>query len=163
MYATLRAGTSRIFTLNLSGLFRGGRRSTRGRWASCSTALLRSSPWTSRHALMSNALGGTWNRWRKHREKSDDDENPQASAIEVSDRFGSLDRDTILRALGKHDIREDGGGAGMGISLAYRSCDHLVFNLAPGRQTEIVALIDVRYPPTERISASSYNVFVERP
>ena len=50
----------------------------------------------------------------------------------------------------------------MGVALAYRSCDHLVFNLAPGKRTEIIALIDVRYPPTERMPASSYNVFVER-
>lgn len=83
-------------------------------------------------------------------------------AIEVTDRFGSLDRDTILAALAKNDVRESGGGAGMGIALAYRSCDHLVFNLAPGVRTEIIALIDVRYPPTERSPASSYNVFVER-
>ncbi|MBA3394580.1 MAG: hypothetical protein H0T89_18180 [Deltaproteobacteria bacterium] len=84
-------------------------------------------------------------------------------AIEVGDGFGSLDRDTILRALGKNDIRESGAGAGMGVALTYRSCDHLVFNLAPGKRTEIIALIDVRYPPTERMPASSYNVFVERP
>ncbi len=83
-------------------------------------------------------------------------------AIEVNDGFGSLDRNTILSALAKNDVRDHGGGAGMGIALAYRSCDHLVFNLAPGARTEIIALIDVRYPPTERISASSYNVFVER-
>lgn len=83
-------------------------------------------------------------------------------AIEVTDRFGSLDRETILRSLAKNDVRESGGGAGMGIALAYRSCDHLVFNLAPGDRTEIIALIDVRYPPTERTPASSYNVFVER-
>ncbi len=84
-------------------------------------------------------------------------------AIEVTDKFGTLDRETILRSLAKNDVRESGGGAGMGIALAYRSCDHLVFNLAPGVRTEIIALIDVRYPPTERVSASSYNVFVERP
>ena len=83
-------------------------------------------------------------------------------AIEVTDRFGSLDRDTILGSLAKNDVRESGGGAGMGVALAYRSCDHLVFNLAPGKRTEIIALIDVRHPPTERLSASSYNVFVER-
>jgi CheY-like chemotaxis protein len=83
-------------------------------------------------------------------------------AIEVSDQFGSLDRDTILMALSKSDVRESGGGAGMGIALAYRSCDHLVFNLSPGKRTEIVALIDVRYPPAERTPVSSYNVFVER-
>jgi hypothetical protein len=83
-------------------------------------------------------------------------------AIEVTDQYGSLDRDTILGALAKQDIRDSGGGAGMGISLAYRSCDHLVFNLAPGKRTEIIALVDVRYPPAERMPASSYNVFVER-
>jgi CheY-like chemotaxis protein len=83
-------------------------------------------------------------------------------AIEVTDSFGSLDRDTVLSALSKNDVRESGGGAGMGVALAYRSCDHLVFNLAPGKKTEIIALIDVRHPPTERLSASSYNVFVER-
>ena len=83
-------------------------------------------------------------------------------AIEVTDPFGSLDRDTILAALAKNDVRESGSGAGMGVALAYRSCDHLVFNLAPGKRTQIIALIDVRYPPTERLPASSYNVFVER-
>jgi DNA-binding response OmpR family regulator len=83
-------------------------------------------------------------------------------AIEVTDHFGSLDRDTILGALAKQDVRDTGGGAGMGIALAYRSCDHLVFNLAPGTRTEIIALVDVRYPPAERMPCSSYNVFVEK-
>lgn len=83
-------------------------------------------------------------------------------AIEVTDLFGSLDRDTILMALAQRDVRDSGSGAGMGLSLAYRSCDHLVFNLSPGKRTEIVALIDVRYPPAERASLSSYNVFVEK-
>ncbi len=83
-------------------------------------------------------------------------------AIEVNDSFGSLDRKTILHALGKNDVRESGGGAGMGLALTYRSCDHLVFNLSPGHKTEIIALIDVRQSPTDRLPASSYNVFVER-
>jgi DNA-binding response OmpR family regulator len=83
-------------------------------------------------------------------------------AIEVTDRFGSLDRDTILQALIPSGVKDAGAGAGMGISLAYRSCDHLVFNLAPGKRTEVIALIDVRYPHGERVPASSYNVFVER-
>lgn len=83
-------------------------------------------------------------------------------AIEVGDQFGSLDRDTILSALCQHDVRDSGGGAGMGIALTYRSCDHLVFNLAPGRRTEVIALIDVRFPHSERVAASSFNVFVER-
>jgi len=83
-------------------------------------------------------------------------------AIEVTDPFGSLDRDTILRALVQNDVKNSGSGAGMGIALTYRSCDHLVFNLAPGKRTEVIALIDVRFPHSERVPASSYNVFVER-
>ncbi len=89
--------------------------------------------------------------------------------VEVTDSFGSLDRETILAALAKSNVRETGEGAGMGISLAYRSCDHLVFNLAPGKRTQIIGLIDVRFPPagnpaSAHVSApaSSYNVFVER-
>jgi CheY-like chemotaxis protein len=83
-------------------------------------------------------------------------------AVEVADEFGSLSRETILRALVTNGVKDAGGGAGMGIALAYRSCDHLVFNLAPGRRTEVIALIDVRFPPGNRVPASSYNVFVER-
>lgn len=84
-------------------------------------------------------------------------------AVEVTDRFGSLDRDTILNALARHGVRESGGGAGMGLALTYSSCDHLIFNLAPGTRTEVIALIDVRHPPNERTVPSSYNVFVEKP
>jgi DNA-binding response OmpR family regulator len=83
-------------------------------------------------------------------------------AIEVRDPFGSLSRDTILASLAKDAVRETGSGAGMGVALAYRSSDHLVFNIHPGTCTEIIALIDVRNPPTERAGASSYNIFVER-
>lgn len=83
-------------------------------------------------------------------------------AIEVTDYFGSLERGTILSALSRSQVNASGGGAGMGISLTYRSCDHLVFNLAPGKRTEIIALINVRHPPLERVPASSYNIFVER-
>ncbi len=83
-------------------------------------------------------------------------------AIEVTDPFGSLDQDAILQALARSDVRQAGGGAGMGLALTYRSCDQLVFNVAPGIRTEVIALIDVRYPPSERTAVSSYNVFVER-
>ena len=83
-------------------------------------------------------------------------------AIEVTDGFGSLDQNEILHALARSDVRQAGSGAGMGLALTYRSCDQLVFNLAPGRRSEIIALIDVRYPPSERTAVSSYNIFIER-
>jgi CheY-like chemotaxis protein len=83
-------------------------------------------------------------------------------AIEVTDWFGSLHPDAVLHAIASSDVRQAGGGAGMGLALTYRSCDQLVFNLAPGTRTEIIALIDVRSPPSERLAVSSYNVFVEK-
>jgi hypothetical protein len=83
-------------------------------------------------------------------------------AIEVTDYFGSLDRGTILSSLAKQEIRDAGGGAGMGVVLSYRSCDHLIFNLAPGKRTEVIALFDVRSGPTDATrSSASFNVFVE--
>jgi hypothetical protein len=36
-----------------------------------------------------------------------------------------------------------------------------VFNLAPGRRTEVIALIDVRSPRSQRVPATSFNVFVQ--
>jgi DNA-binding response OmpR family regulator len=83
-------------------------------------------------------------------------------AIEVSDRFGSLGRDRVLSALAQSDVKDQGSGAGMGIAVTYRSCDHLVFNLAPGKRTEVIALLDIRQQLGERRPASSFNVFVER-
>jgi DNA-binding NarL/FixJ family response regulator len=83
-------------------------------------------------------------------------------AIEVTDLFGSLTRDDVLRALVQREVKDTGAGAGMGIALTYRSCDHLVFNLAPRRRTQVIALIDVRHSPAKRVPASSFNVFVER-
>lgn len=83
-------------------------------------------------------------------------------AIEVADQFGSLTPEAVLRSVVQRDVRDTGEGAGMGIALTYRSSDHLVFNLAPGRRSEVIALIDVRYLANERTPASSFNVFVER-
>lgn len=88
-------------------------------------------------------------------------------AIEVTDNFGSLDRQTILNFLGKAAQR--GGvdkidfsstGAGMGIALTYSCCNHLIYNLEPGNRTQAIGLIDVRFKPAELGSmVSSFNVF----
>jgi CheY-like chemotaxis protein/anti-sigma regulatory factor (Ser/Thr protein kinase) len=87
-------------------------------------------------------------------------------AIEVTDRFGSLDRKTILRCLAKAGGREPEKvsmatrGAGIGLATVYGTCNHLVFNLEPGVRTEVVALIDVRFRPSELTNAvCSFGVF----
>ena len=110
-------------------------------------------------------------------------------AIEVADQHGSLTREQILHALSRDHVRatvngEDYAGAGLGLAMVYRACDHLIFNIAPGKRTEIIALIDLRNDARDDISArvarpdrtapsvpaigdshplaSSYNIFIAR-
>ncbi len=89
-------------------------------------------------------------------------------AIEVRDRFGSLDRPTIMRCLRKAVSRERNkismstAGAGIGLSSVYGTCNHLVFDLDPGSCTEVIALIDVRFRPAELANAvCSFGVFTQ--
>jgi CheY-like chemotaxis protein len=89
-------------------------------------------------------------------------------AIEVSDGFGSLDRSTILANLARavnqgapDKVQWTRSGAGMGLGLVYSRCTHLVFNIAVGRRTEVIALLDVRFQPRGPDPISSFNVFVE--
>jgi CheY-like chemotaxis protein len=87
-------------------------------------------------------------------------------AIEVEDRYGSLDRRTILRCLTKATNRARDKvsmgtrGAGIGLATVYGSCNHLVFNLEPGRRTQAIALVDVRFRPAELGNAvCSFGIF----
>jgi CheY-like chemotaxis protein len=88
-------------------------------------------------------------------------------AIEVTDRFGSLDRATILRCLAKAAGRSPDKvsmttrGAGIGLATVYGTCNHLVFNLQPGACTQVIALLDVRFRPAELASpVCSFGVFI---
>jgi hypothetical protein len=87
-------------------------------------------------------------------------------AIEVQDHYGSLDRATILRCLTKATTRARDKvsmgtrGAGIGLATVYGSCNHLVFNLEPGRRTQAIALVDVRFRPAELGNAvCSFGIF----
>jgi CheY-like chemotaxis protein len=87
-------------------------------------------------------------------------------AIEVTDKFGSLDRKTILRCLAKaggrmpEKVSMATRGAGIGLATVYGTCNHLVFNLESGVRTEVIALIDVRFRPAELTNAvCSFGVF----
>src|SRR5688572_25879728 len=60
-------------------------------------------------------------------------------AIEVTDWWGSLREETVLRHLAKATSRSPSegiefraGGAGMGVALAYSCCHHLIYNLDYG-------------------------------
>jgi hypothetical protein len=80
-------------------------------------------------------------------------------AIEVVDRWGSLDP-TLVAARIARAADSGGDNTGMGLALAYACCNHLVFDVAPGTTTEAIALIDVRFRPTELARTASYHAFV---
>lgn len=80
-------------------------------------------------------------------------------AIEVRDRWGSIDLAAIgprLAAGGKQTTSSEGG---MGLPLAYACCNQFVVGCAPGVLTEVITLLDVRYKPTELGRSASFHSF----
>lgn len=84
----------------------------------------------------------------------------------VSDPFGSLGPRTVVEYLGRcfrrgeDQISERSGGAGLGLFTVYEGCSQLVVNLAPGRRTEMIGLIDIRGRFRDFASRpKSFNVF----
>ena len=55
-----------------------------------------------------------------------------------------------------------GRGAGIGLATVYAACNHLVFNVAPGRRTEIIALIDEVRPAELGNTVPSFGIFWDR-
>jgi hypothetical protein len=47
----------------------------------------------------------------------------------------------------------------MGLPLAYACCNQFVLNVAPGKLTEVVALLDVRFKPTDLSRTASFHAF----
>ena len=81
-------------------------------------------------------------------------------AIEVRDRWGSLDPAAIaakLAAGAKQAASPDGG---MGLPLAYACCNQFVIDSAPGAMTEVITLLDVRYKPTDLGRSASFHTFI---
>jgi hypothetical protein len=78
-------------------------------------------------------------------------------AIEVRDRWGSLDPGAIAARLGT--AAKQTGEGGMGLPLAYACCNQLVIDTAPAVLTEVIALLDVRYKPTDLGRAASFHSF----
>ncbi|MBP9207800.1 MAG: hypothetical protein KBG28_27800 [Kofleriaceae bacterium] len=87
-------------------------------------------------------------------------------AIAVTDAWGSIDPAALARRLGPigqvaaaDPVGGTGGDGGMGLPLAYACCNQLVINVEPGRRSEVIALIDVRYRPTELARSGSFHLF----
>lgn len=88
-------------------------------------------------------------------------------ALAVEDRYGSLDPLLGLAGLARHftgqlEPRDGVGGAGIGLALACRHVDQLIFNIAPETRTEVIGLIDVRTLGRPGSEVPSVNFFVFR-
>ena len=84
-------------------------------------------------------------------------------AIEVRDAWGSLEPGLVSARLARAGDQPSAGEGGMGLALAYACCNQLVLDVAPGVATEAIALIDVRFRPTELARTASYHAFVATP
>jgi hypothetical protein len=80
-------------------------------------------------------------------------------AIEIRDRWGSIDEAAIAARLASGAKKAPAGEGGMGLPLVYACCTQLVIGAAPSALTEVIALLDVRYRPTELGRAASFHTF----
>lgn len=83
-------------------------------------------------------------------------------AVSVRDRFGRLDKATVLRYIDKclhspQQIDRKVYGAGLGIYLIANAATQFVLNVAPGMATEVVCTFDRK---TARASLKALSVFV---
>jgi len=68
-------------------------------------------------------------------------------AVEVTDRFGGLERRHVFgglsRGLSSGQLDTAGGGAGLGMLVAYRSTTGLWWDVVPGKRTRVTGLFDL--------------------
>jgi hypothetical protein len=81
-------------------------------------------------------------------------------AIEVRDRWGTLEPGTVAARLASGKDAAMPPESGMGLALAYACCNQLVIDLEPEVMTEVIALLDVRFRPTELCRSASFHTFV---
>jgi hypothetical protein len=93
--------------------------------------------------------------------------NGQHFAVGVRDQYGTLDKDTVVKFLAKGQSKElepeqRESGAGLGLVTALKNANKLVFNLAPGTGTEVIALFDLDLLAQGRNGVRSVHIFTER-
>jgi hypothetical protein len=81
-------------------------------------------------------------------------------AIEIRDRWGTLDPSAVPARLTSGKASSASSDTGMGLALAYACCNQLVIDLEPEVMTEVIALLDVRYKPTELGRSASFHTFI---
>jgi hypothetical protein len=67
--------------------------------------------------------------------------------IQVSDPFGRLLRRHVFegldRGLNQGEVDTNGGGAGLGMAVVHNSCQAIVYDVLPEKQTDVTAFIDL--------------------
>lgn len=89
-------------------------------------------------------------------------------AVSVQDPFGSLQGNTILKYLEKNyageaadlNVKENKGGAGRGLHQIVENSDLVVFNVDPGKKTEVIALFNVESKEVANQNPS-FHLFVK--
>ena len=81
-------------------------------------------------------------------------------AIEVRDRWGTIEPDGVATRLANGKASAASAERGMGLALAYACCNQFVVDVQPEVMTEVIALLDVRYKPTELGRSASFHTFV---
>jgi len=83
--------------------------------------------------------------------------------VAVRDGGGSLHRDRALeylvRARSGAQMEQKASGAGLGLISVLHSVSKLVFNLAPGYSTEVIALFDMELFARGKVGARSLHLF----
>ncbi len=81
-------------------------------------------------------------------------------AVSVEDNFGRLEKATVLSYLrkcfmkGGDQIDDKQGGAGLGLYYIFESLNSFIINVAAGKKTEMIGLMDI---------SGTYREFAERP
>ena len=93
--------------------------------------------------------------------------NGQLFAVAVRDAYGSLDKDTVVKFLSKGTQKsltpeQKESGAGLGLVTALKNASKLVFNLAPGHGSEVIALFDLDLLAKGRPGVRAVHIFTER-
>jgi hypothetical protein len=88
-------------------------------------------------------------------------------ALSVTDQFGSLHRDVIIKYLQQcflgepAQIEDKQGGAGVGLFMVFNSITQLTFNIHAGVATEVIAMFYVRSGARVfKASGRSLNMFI---
>ena len=90
--------------------------------------------------------------------------NGETFTVSVRDRYGTLDRQTVLHYLHKclheeQQIDRKTGGAGLGLYIMSNAATAFMFNVLPGMATECVCAFDITAP---KVQLKNFGFYTEK-